>query len=188
MSFPTKSLLLFPSASSRYFAPRGQKQWLSPGDGVSTSCSKLSCPQASQMQAFTHPAQLVPVSPPSIAVSVPDSYCTEQFQEQRPPEATCPALSPLSGTSNSVAQRGPHIMLRPVTQPLRHITAPLELISSSFSCLFSSPFTLRYPRKPTSKYRNQHFSRPFVPADLTFYGAAFRKAYANYIAAALPLK
>lgn len=48
------------------------------------------------MQAFTHPAQLAHVSRPSIAVSMPESYCTEKFQEQKTPEATSLALSPLS--------------------------------------------------------------------------------------------
>lgn len=28
---------------------------------------------------------------------------------------------------------------------------------------------------------NQYFSRPLVPANLTFYDAVLRKAYANYI-------
>lgn len=79
-------------------------------------------------------------------------------------------------------------MLSPVTQPLQCVTAPMKLISSSFSCFFPGPFTPRYRWKPTSKYPNQYFPRPFVPANLTFYGAALRKAYANYIAAALPLK
>lgn len=61
--FPCQ-VLVVPSPSSRYFAPGGQKQWVPPGDGAS---SKLSCPQTSQMQAFIHPAKLVPVSPPSAA-------------------------------------------------------------------------------------------------------------------------
>lgn len=85
LSFPVKSLLLAPSPSSRSFAPGDQKQWVPPGDGASISCSKLCCPQTSQMQAFTHPASVVPVSPPSTA--------QRNFRSKRvlkPPVQLCP--------------------------------------------------------------------------------------------------
>lgn len=57
-------------------------------------------------------------------------------------------------------------MLSPVKQPLWQLTAPLKLLSSSFSCLFPGPFSPRYP----------NLSGPFVPANLTFHGAVLPQA------------
>lgn len=66
---------------TRYFTPGGQKQWVLPGDGACISYSELSCPETSQTQTFTPPAQPAHVSPHSTASTIPD--CTEKFQEQK---------------------------------------------------------------------------------------------------------
>lgn len=120
-----------------YFAPGGQKQWVAPGDGANISCFKLSYPQASQMHTFTHPAQPVPVSPLSIATLTAE----RNFRNRRylkPPVQLCP----LSGTSNSVAQRS--CQYHAVMPTLWHITAPLKIFqphSPAFSLVPSAPDT-----------------------------------------------
>ena len=105
MSFPIKSLLLPSSPGSRYFAPGGQKQWVPPGDGASISRSELSCPQTSQTQTFTCPAQLVPISLPSTAqrnfrsrsvLKTPVQLCPLSLRRLQlccPKEPSCPAQS-----------------------------------------------------------------------------------------------
>lgn len=123
----------------RYFAPGRQKQWVPPGDGASISCSQLSCPETSQMQAFTLPAQPAHFSPHSTASTMPD--CTEKFQEQKILEGPVPSL--LSTSNSKGVQKRCHVMPRPVNIAFAVYHSFSEPDLKPLSCPFTAPFITR---------------------------------------------